>query len=219
MEIAVWGRGINDVSQYAQPAYEWVIQWFEGQNLFEKGLIVVGVVSALIVLFMSMIMVSKKQYAKTVMYITMLAGLMLWFFSAPLLRYGSAYLMLPIGIVCGFMGERGSGYDRLVKIICLLVMMPLIGKYTLGFKNLEKELLLKQQDYRCYPCEERVLDNVSIWIPIEGDQVGYESFPSTPYRNLLEVIELRGETIKDGFRVKELYQQKKMNAYGDEWDQ
>jgi hypothetical protein len=53
--------------------------------------------------------------------------------------------------------------------------------------------------------------------PDDGDQAGYAYFPSTPYEKRLEQIELRGDNLSDGFRVKELYRADHRNAYGDEW--
>lgn len=51
--------------------------------------------------------------------------------------------------------------------------------------------------------ESRLLGETKLWIPQEGDQIGYNVFPSTPYGNILSIIELRGENVCEGFRVKE----------------
>lgn len=40
----------------------------------------------------------------------------------------------------------------------------------------------------------------SFYCPVEGDQVGYDSFPSSPVE---AQIQLRGDGIKDGFRYVE----------------
>ena len=43
---------------------------------------------------------------------------------------------------------------------------------------------------------------VTVAIPMEGDQVGYDPFPSTAYSGTTCTIELRGETLNEGFRQK-----------------
>ena len=215
MEIAVWGRCIKDVSQYHQPVYEWFGGWFGEQTLFEQGLIVVGIASAVIVLYMCLCRIYRRNYADFMLCAVPLTGLALWFFSAPLLRYGSAFLLLPICIVLERMYARCA---TAVITLCLLILVPIFSLYISQINELGHAEMVKQEDYAGYSVNEIPWEKINIYLPEEGDRVGYEVFPSTPYGELLNIIELRGEDLQEGFRVKEQYQDKNLNSYGYEWE-
>ena len=57
--------------------------------------------------------------------------------------------------------------------------------------------------------------DVDIYIPDEGDRIGSQVFPSTPYMGNLELIELRGNSLENGFRVKSEYNDSCFNTYGN----
>ena len=58
------------------------------------------------------------------------------------------------------------------------------------------------------------LEGVDIYIPENSDRIGNCAFPSTPYINNLELIELRGDDLSDGFRIKNDYKNACFNTYG-----
>ena len=216
IEIAVWGRNVKDVNLYQQPVREWIETWYKGQGAFEQGLIIIGMICAVIALGMCIYSIYKRNYMDLMIGMVSLAGLILWFFSAPLLRYGSAFLMLPICIVLNKIFPRNN---KPVLILGLLILLPIGSIYLSGIDNLRHSRFWKQKDYEDYSVREVPLNGISILIPEEGDQAGYWAFPSTPHAELLNVIELRGEEMKDGFRVKPQYQGKIMKSDGFEWVQ
>ena len=71
-------------------------------------------------------------------------------------------------------------------------------------KNEDVDLKLAS-DYIEMECEEQNFYNQKIYIPTSRDQSGYYAFPSTPYREMLELIEFRDDDIQSGFRIKEEY--------------
>ena len=58
------------------------------------------------------------------------------------------------------------------------------------------------------------LDGISVWVPKDSDKISYEYFPSTPHEKVLDVIEMRGDSLKDGFRIKEEYRDTLLLATG-----
>lgn len=215
-EIAVWGRKIEDVARYYEPIYKWVGVWFKAQSAFEKCLTITGMFSIVIVVGLGIYKLFKKQYADAMLYIMPIIGLALWFFSAPLLRYGSAFLLLPTCIVL----ERAYHKVKMpVKCLCLLVLIPLLGTYVARITQIDNVDLIKQDDYKHYATYEVNLNGVTIWIPEEGDQTGYWAFPSSPHIELMSIIELRGTDIADGFKVKEEFEDSVLKSDGYEWVQ
>lgn len=53
-----------------------------------------------------------------------------------------------------------------------------------------------QKDYENYETYSYEIDGVVFYLPVEGDQVGYEGFPSAP---AVPEIGFLGEGIADGF--------------------
>ena len=93
--------------------------------------------------------------------------------------------------------------------------------YTLaGVKELSlEEYLLLPADYGTYfemQCIE--WNGIKIYAPKNGDQGNYEEFPAIPYSARLELIEFCGDDMGDGFRMKEIYRDKKVTPYGDVLD-
>mgnify|MGYP000414673109 CR=1 FL=1 len=58
---------------------------------------------------------------------------------------------------------------------------------------------LWQQDYVDGSAEMYEVDGVTIYVPTDRGQIGYNKFPSSP---IVQDIELRGNSIRDGFRKK-----------------
>ena len=54
-----------------------------------------------------------------------------------------------------------------------------------------------QKDYENFPVDSYETEGITFYYPQQGDQVGYDSFPSSPAR---AEITLLGEDLKDGFR-------------------
>ena len=56
--------------------------------------------------------------------------------------------------------------------------------------------LVWQQDYDNYPTESYEIQGITFYKALEGDQTGYEPFPSGPGE---AEIKLRGTTLEEGF--------------------
>jgi len=215
MEITVWGRKLQDVKLYHQNISEWIGGWYNGQNLLEQILIVTGGISVIIVIGILISKTYERAYSECLLYLVAITGVGTWFLTAPLLRYGSAYLMLPICIVLKKI------YNKKEKIIysgCLTIMILVMCVYFSGIGHFSSVPKIKQENYSSFATDEVLLDGIKVYIPQEGDQVGYNAFPSTPYENVLNIIELRSEEIQTGFKVKDQYKGMIINTYGDEWE-
>lgn len=98
-----------------------------------------------------------------------------------------------------------------MTILGLSCLWPIVNS---AFET-EELYKIRCADYAQYSCREYILDGERIYVPDQGDQAGYEAFPSTPYVNRLDKIELRGETLKEGFRMREEYREAFVSTYGE----
>ena len=77
--------------------------------------------------------------------------------------------------------------------------------------------LINPNDYESFVCDTyEIAPDIKIYYPAEiPDRTGYDTFPSTPYPKRLELIELRGDSLEDGFRIKSELKGKNITTYGD----
>ena len=93
--------------------------------------------------------------------------------------------------------------DRILPVAAVIVLLPYLVSY--GVKAVETpeilaEYSIRQPDYLSWQSTQYPVGNQHIWKPDEGDLSGYFAFPATPQGNQLKVLELRGESFREGFR-------------------
>ena len=145
-----------------------------------------------------------------------------WFIKGPAIRYGySSVLTFPLA-VCGCLMYDlcASGREAKARLLRVIIAygvsfvvylptikaIPAIGKY-----NYEESVarfdfgdhIIKQVDYPVPEVKEYDWNGLTCYLPVEGDQMWYEPFVSTPYHEGYEGNEWIGDDISDGFRVKE----------------
>ena len=145
-------------------------------------------------------------------------GFFFWQLGAPLVRYGYFYvLFLPLTVFGSLYcmaaeklagSEQGDNGHKWLKnagywaFVGLLVAFFTYKGYNLI--QMVRELAyepyyLWQQDYVDGSAEMYEVDGVTIYVPTDRGQIGYNKFPSSP---IVQDIELRGNSIRDGFRKK-----------------
>ena len=140
----------------------------------------------------------------------------MWFFSAPLIRYGRVYLYILPAFVIGLLLQKECAAKTIIKyaatIVCTIYICYSFSEYA---KNVSPLRLIMPEDYKEYSSDTITWEKgVKIYTVTKGAQSGYNPFPMIPYASRLDLIELRGDTLKDGFRMKEEYQKAKVNTYG-----
>lgn len=151
-----------------------------------------------------------------------------WLFTSPLIRYGCVYVYLVTAVVWGdvctefFAGAEvsyGKGqrfpcgnadrpeirYRRWAEKACVLLLgLFLLYKAAAFGRELVTfyvdDYWLYQKDYDNYETRGYEIEGIRFYCPVEGDRVGYESFPSSPTEAR---IRLRGDGIGDGFQYVE----------------
>ena len=91
--------------------------------------------------------------------------------------------------------------DKTVRRLAVVfsVLFLLYKGLALGreiVRDYTNDYWLVQKDYENYETYSYEIDGVTFYLPVEGDQVGYESFPSSPS---VPEIGFLGEGIRDGF--------------------
>lgn len=156
----------------------------------------------------------KRDYKWLHLEVAFFAGIIYWFFTAPIFRYSSSFVVLFPFIVLGVVYQKDSAYiskknkyfeyvlTAFLVIFIILGSKPEYLKYTEGYRihNLK---LVNQVDYDMIETDSVNIGNMLIYYPKQGDLSGYYAFPASPYKGTAESVEMRGDTVRDGFRRKQ----------------
>lgn len=204
-EIAAWGRGLTTREHYDDPFVVWFPEWFRSLTILYKVLFAGNLFCILYVIVHGIWCIRhKRDWKQFNLLAVSAAGFIFWFVSAPLIRYGAVYLWILPALISGkYCAER----KHVKGLQILIAVMPMVGiffllktAFTYGGGPWKRPV-----EYSYCEVDQVDLDGLTIYVPQVGDQAGYHFFPSTPYRWVIECIELRTGKLEDGFRLKEEY--------------
>ena len=184
-EVIVWGRNVFNVEDYAMPIWKWFSEWFMNNSpvLISIGLIAEGLV---LISLIKKLITKKMDLRLDMIAIYSFVSLVFWISSAPLMRYGMVYLMIPI---CLCISRCLNGKRALYEILLMLII-PTVASFLGNICNIGEKPYIWQEDYVWKLTEKVELENgISVWFPAEGDQCSADVFPCVPYRNMVERLE------------------------------
>lgn len=213
-EIRAWGQGLKNVNRFNAGIHQWFPSWVKQLDGGLRMIFYLNVPCSIVGLIVGIWQIIKKKNVNYfIMICTMAASVLLWFHGAPLIRYGMCYLIiLPLFMLgCMFSLIKKSSKIVIIAVagVTLYHIRPLITA-----DNSMSPVLKYNADYCILESDKLFLDGIEVYCPVGGDQAGYYNFPSTPYRRRLELIQLRGDSIQDGFRMKEEYKDELVTTYG-----
>lgn len=214
-QIKVWGRCLYDVDKIDMPLKQWLPIWWEHQFRYEQmflGAVVIASVLQLVMLFDKIIKKQKFRLEFIVLHIAIWGNIAVWFFVAPFIRYGLAFLIAVIMITMGeYLSEKKRGFYSIVTgclAFCIFVAVsPYWDQYVTDAGVFVKQRLrdpyyIRQKDY-----DEGSMDSLEIKGNVvyfsTGEEINsYHVFPGTCYKPMLERSTLIGDRIEDGFCAK-----------------
>mgnify|MGYP006992612247 FL=1 len=211
-EIKTWGRGLNNAALVNMPMTEWFPQWFQTMlPKLGKLFIIADIISIILgfILLINSLFRRKADKIKDIglVWLAIAASYLFWQLSAPLLRYGYAYILLLIAMTGGMMWTaicikiKLADTESMDRILCILLLMLgfvkiwSLGGYIVTQSNLP--YYVAQQNYGSYELDSYEVNGVTFYYPVSGDRVGYDAFPAIPRK---VEITFRGDTLKQGFR-------------------
>ncbi len=153
-----------------------------------------------------------RQWHILLVQVTAACSFLFWLGTSPLIRYGCVYVYLTSAVVLGGIYDLVMNHaDALhrkrktgkygVNKLCMAAVVLLIAYkiFALGkeiITSYTNDCWLAQKDYENYAVIPYEIEGVTFYYPVQGDQVGYESFPSSP---AMAEIGFLGAGIHDGF--------------------
>lgn len=202
--ISVWAKGANHIGLYPTLA-QWFPNWFRNE-LFttEKILVLADYASVFLMLVMAIVVCVKKQWQRldTLLVLAAMAGCYLfWQFSAPMMRYGYAYVLLTCALTFGYLAECIPLMKGKRVLYTFLILYGLYKLYV-GVDYIRScsymPYYVWQDTYETCDTEAYELDGVTLYYAPYGGVAGYDPFPSAS--DMRGQIELRGDGLEDGFR-------------------
>lgn len=208
-EIKTWGRGLNDAALVSMPVTEWFPHWFStmlptlGKIFILADFICVAVFFGILVSTIIRHGKAKhedRKWDELLVLACMVLSFGFWLLSAPLLRYGYAYVLLVIALTAGVVYQRlkiPAAAERLFAVLVfafLAVKAVTLARYA--WSVADNPYYVAQQEYGTYELDSFEVNDVRFYYPMSGDRVGYEAFPAIPVKK--EVL-FRGDGLEDGF--------------------
>ncbi|MCD8130028.1 MAG: hypothetical protein LUE16_01905 [Lachnospiraceae bacterium] len=205
-EIKVYGRNLYFVEYVDTPLSEWFPQWLNAQQGAARLMILADIASVGLLILGSAVCLIKRAWRHLDSLLVMWAvsaSYLLWQLSAPVVRYGYAYILLTPVLMAGCMAVVCLSYDRKILNEILLLPVAAFGCYIIyttavyAWQIRLDPYYIAQQDYGSSECEAFEVGGVTFYRPLYEERVGYDIFPVV-FQGL--EFELRGESIEDGFR-------------------
>lgn len=213
-EIMAWGRGMTSREVYDAPMDKWLPVWYGNLDILSGILVWLNVLCTVAICIYSFWAIRKRtQWQRLTLMLVSLAGLLMWFLTSPLIRYGVVYMLLLPAVFGGLLLERVRGkaiaYGICAFFLCISTVFT--GTYILryGLPPVKRPV-----DYNWRENEPLEWQGMILYVPQSGDSGGYHDFPNTTARERLKYIELRTGRLRDGFRVKDIYRNMKMDTSG-----
>ena len=203
-EISTFARGIS-VGQYGESLLTWLPGWFAGQTSFYKVFLLAAAVS----IFMWAVMTCKMLYTdfqknEGWCFSTgiLIVALLFWFVTSPSIRFGVAFVLCVPMLVFGKLYQRRYRKNGLILVICgvLLVYKLFTCLQSCGYYA-KNDYWMWQKPYDQFQTATYKVDGQDIYYPVNGDQAGYDAFPSSE-RPREDLGLLDGATIQGGFCCK-----------------
>ncbi len=206
-QIKTWARGLYDAAKMGVPFSEWFPAWFLRELTGTEKLLIVAdlagcaftAVCAVAALVRRMVSHEKQPRKDELLVLgTLCCSYLFWQLSAPMVRYGYAYILLVAALNMGYAAQRWLRWDGLLRCLILLYGIYKLGMMGLYVKDTcTDDRYLWQTDYGTYELGNYEVGSITFYYPLQGDRTGYDPFPAAPAQG---GFELRGDDLSDGFR-------------------
>jgi hypothetical protein len=211
--IKTWARCLYDVSLIDMPIREWLPIWWSEQENYGQYLIICNLLAIVLDIATLLHCIFRKKKIRLNIVLLILVNVICaiaWLLLAPFIRYGLAFLLVTPLIAVGiWMYPKKSSFYRIVSGLIVILMFFFASPYWEHYfvddmvfikQNLTEPYYIMQRDYETSEMTEYDMNGVTVYSPIEGQITGYQSFPASSYGYMITNTELRGKSLKDGFR-------------------
>lgn len=200
--IKTWAKCANGLPDTSLKS--WLPYWFQnGLSSTERLLVIADFSACIITAALAVYVVVRKKWRQLDYLLVMAAvgcSYLYWQFEAPMMRYGYAYVLLMAALTAGYFLERTA--LRKAVYLALAVYgaykLHVCWDYVVLFRTWPNYIW--SETYGQYEVESYEIGGETFYYSPYGGGTGYDPFPSAPEQADLE---LRGEDMRDGFRMRQ----------------
>lgn len=216
-QIKVWGRCLYDVDKVIESISSWWPIWWESKQHYEEMLIYSQIVGSVLLGINAFYRLIKKEIsvAIIVFYVTVYLNIIMWFLTAPFIRYGLAFLLvLPLcslGDFWDYAVKKQSVISFLLGALIIINFCSWVDHYFMDDMVFVKRYIADGYYISPIPFEQSEMTPIDMSKEVDGqivysaglDEVNsYYVCPGTCYEDMVLRSELIGNTIKEGFKAK-----------------
>ncbi len=200
-QISTWGKALYNSAMVDTPVTVWFSNWFSTTLSGTEKLLILGDFVCILLYVLGLIWTFlKKRWEnldKLLVIGAVICSYLFWQFSAPLIRYGYAYVLLVAFLVIGWLiiSIEKNKIVYYAVILYGIYKAVILGDYITN--SYLVECYIYQQDYGEYEMVPYKIGEFTFYVPMEGGLQGDDYFPSTP--TISDAVP-RGDRIEDGFR-------------------
>jgi len=207
--IQAWARipRADAASVLSMPLYDWSREWFE--NLTTNQMILVaGALLSPILYFLSVATGLRKKSCLgtyTFTFLVAYASVLFWLIEAPDIRFGYGLVVLAILLALAPLVHHLLSQVTFRKAIAyLMISMLMLYQGSVLYHSIDLDSfaarVLIPADYDSLSTSPCTIHNYSLFCAEWYNICGYDAFPCIPPSSADPQVELRGQSIRDGFR-------------------
>lgn len=222
--IIVYGRRTQGLDMPIEEIYhlgikDWFPVWFDSIGLLWRSIWFINIAAIVcIIVGVFLMFVQKKvrfndlsSFYAIIPEVILLSSYIYWQFSAPDIRFGGFIMVYNIIYVAGVIIKRISSpiCCTLYRGVTAILMVYFLSIFVNHFWSIQNDQLsmVYPKAFKRFEMEEYKITGkgkgmVTVYLPVSGDLSDSLLFPSIPYRRDAEGVELRGNSIGSGFRIK-----------------
>ncbi len=167
--VKSWARKPKDNPDKVLGNWDWLNSWLH--NIANDKVLIYTAIVGILVMAICFILKKKKDLNILLFVLPFpLIGCLFWFFSAPNPRFGYGYLFSLFGILISYGIYNFISKEKNIKyfltVVCLMITLTLIYKNNISFKEMHDINKIKNVEL----IEEKIMDQIIIYVPRKGDQ-------------------------------------------------
>lgn len=215
--ITMYARVPSDMTWiYQHKLYsDWIPRWIADQKPADLAIFLINILLIVIEIIHLLVRLIKKQPISIEWVVTksvIIICFLYWFFCAPAVRFGwSCLLFFPAVTLRSLLihSKRLLKYVPHIAFFLTCIIMMRIATEHINIRNVDISEALAQHPYIMQVDYEHIdtvetflLNNISIYYPLEEGKTGYYAFPAAIDNYANSNLSLRGSDIEDGFIYK-----------------
>lgn len=211
--IVAWARtGVLGLDTALGVGLSWMRIWFFNLFAAHRVLAIAVVLAPAMMIFLIIYMLKKRLGDWLLFFVSLCISYIYWLFSTPSLRFGMGWVLIIYSFVLGVILECITNRfraDHIKNGFCLIFICIIeLGVVQAFDMSKVGEQIGRQMDYTDAKYEYGYLEmdmGNRVYFPVKDGKAdgraGYWNFPATNDSNTLIHLEMRGESLKEGFRT------------------